>query len=637
MGSRLPFIPAAMRTIQHIVSVTLAAGLFFTCGCRTSGPSDLSASPTSDPAANPAADPKASVPKGSTPAATPSAVVIKPSKSPKPPKTTAPKPPLKSASKASPSKFSKFGARKTAAPELDPTQIDDRELERRVTAHAAFAAGVVSQIKEDSDAALEYFEKASLADPANEGLAIDVARRRLQRLEFDKAIALLQKAAAVPGSSGTVMAYLGLTLKQLDRPAEAIAAYREALRRMPSSLASAGALAELLAEDKKADDAVTLLKSMATQTTNDPRFWIDLSDLVQQQATRLPARAEEIKTLANEIFARAANSESSDPRVIRRLADRFYELKQMDKAEAMYRRLREVTPRDPFPVARLAEIYLRAGKGKEAAAQLQTLQRESPMDPMPLFYLGMIALDENQPERAAEMFTRAILVGPDFEPPYMDLAATLLAMDRPADALKTLEKRGARFKPTFRGAFISAMASARLNQADAALKYFGEAEGMAKAEQPALLDHRFYFQFGATMERVGKVEEAARYLQKAIELKPEFPEALNHLGYMWADRGENLERALELIRKAVDAEPENEAYLDSLGWVLFKMGKAEEALPWLEKSLKLLEKPDPTIHDHLGDVLSALKRWKEAAEQYRKSLAIEPSETIQKKLDQVPK
>jgi tetratricopeptide (TPR) repeat protein len=610
-----------MRTIQHIVSVTLAAGLFIACGCRTSGPSNPSSSAPSNPAATPAADPNASVPNGSTPAATPSARGAKPSKSSKPPKTTAPKSPLKSAAKVSPSKSSKFGARKTAAPELDPTQIDDRELERRVKAHAAFAAGVVSQIKEDADA----------------GLAIDVARRRLQRLEFDKAIALLQKAAAVPGSSGTVMAYLGLTLKQLDRPAEAIAAYREALRRMPSSLASAGALAELLAEDKKADEAVALLKSMATQTANDPRFWIDLSDLLQQQATRLPARAEEIKTLANEIFARAATTESSDPRVIRRLADRFYELKQMDQAEAMYRRLREVTPRDPFPVARLAEIYLRAGKGKEAAAQLQTLQRESPMDPMPLFYLGMIALDENQAERAAELFTRAILVGPDFEPPYMDLAATLLAMDRPAEALKTLEKRGARFKPTFRGAFISAMASARLNQADAALKYFGEAEGMAKAEQPALLDHRFYFQFGATMERVGKVEEAARYLQKAIELKPEFPEALNHLGYMWADRGENLERALELIRKAVDAEPENEAYLDSLGWVLFKMGKAEEALPWLEKSLKLLEKPDPTIHDHLGDVLAALKRWKEAAEQYRKSLAIEPSEAIQKKLDQVPK
>ena len=30
---------------------------------------------------------------------------------------------------------------------------------------------------------------------------------------------------------------------------------------------------------------------------------------------------------------------------------------------------------------------------------------------------------------------------------------------------------------------------------------------------------------------------------------------MNYLGYMWADRGENLPRALELIRKAVDLEP----------------------------------------------------------------------------------
>jgi tetratricopeptide (TPR) repeat protein len=213
----------------------------------------------------------------------------------------------------------------------------------------------------------------------------------------------------------------------------------------------------------------------------------------------------------------------------------------------------------------------------------------------------------------------------------------LLTIDRPADALMTIEKRGARFKPAFRGAFISAMASARLNKGEDALRFFNEAEAMAKADQPALLDHRFYFQFGATMERVGKMEDASRLLLKTLELKSDFPEALNHLGYMWADRGENLERAYEMIRKAVDAEPENEAYLDSLGWVLYKLGRPAEALPWLEKSLHLLEKPDATILDHLGDVLSALKRWKEAAEHYRKSLVIEASEAVQKKLDALPK
>jgi len=206
-----------MRTIQHIVSAALAAGLFIACGCRTSGPHPVS--PSASPI--PGASSGTNAPAKSAAAKQDS----KPSKSPKAAKSA---------------KSAKLWARKPSAPEADPTQIDDRELERRVKAHAAFAAGVLSQIKEEPEAALEYFERASLSDPANEGLAIDVARRRLQRLEFDKAIALLKKAAAVPGSSGTVMAYLGLTLKQLDRPAEAIAAYREALRRMPSSLASAG-------------------------------------------------------------------------------------------------------------------------------------------------------------------------------------------------------------------------------------------------------------------------------------------------------------------------------------------------------------------------------------------------------------
>ena len=115
-----------------------------------------------------------------------------------------------------------------------------------------------------------------------------------------------------------------------------------------------------------------------------------------------------------------------------------------------------------------------------------------------------------------------------------------------------LEKRLARFKSVFRAEFISAMASARLEKADDAERHFLAAEERARAEQPHLLDHRFYFQFGATMERLGKIEIATRQLLLALEKKPDFDEALNHLGYMWADRGENLERAHEMIRKAVE-------------------------------------------------------------------------------------
>jgi tetratricopeptide (TPR) repeat protein len=119
-------------------------------------------------------------------------------------------------------------------------------------------------------------------------------------------------------------------------------------------------------------------------------------------------------------------------------------------------------------------------------------------------------------------------------------------------------------------------------------------------------------------------------------LDPDFDEALNHLGYMWAERGINLQIARDMIERAVKAEPENPAYLDSLGWVLFQLKKPAEALPPLQKAVELLKEPDATVFDHLGDVLKALGRLPEAREAWQKSLAVEPSEAVKRKLEETP-
>ena len=148
----------------------------------------------------------------------------------------------------------------------------------------------------------------------------------------------------------------------------------------------------------------------------------------------------------------------------------------------------------------------------------------------------------------------------------------------------------------------------------------------------------FYFQAGAAYERNKDFEQAARYFTKSLEIKPDFAEAMNYLGYMWAERGENLDKAKELIEKAVTAEPENAAFLDSMGWVLFQMGKAHESLPWLLKSIEntsVEKEDDPTLFEHLGDVYFKLDDLRNARVQYEKAVKIEAKPEIVKKLNAV--
>lgn len=128
-------------------------------------------------------------------------------------------------------------------------------------------------------------------------------------------------------------------------------------------------------------------------------------------------------------------------------------------------------------------------------------------------------------------------------------------------------------------------------------------------------------------------------LQIILKADPSDATASNDLGYLWADQNRNLDEAERLIRRALEldreekkrgqavnitANEENAAYLDSLGWVLFRKGKLQEARDQLEQAAKLSRgDEDPVIWDHLGDVYSRMNQvelaqtaWKKSKELY---------------------
>ena len=88
--------------------------------------------------------------------------------------------------------------------------------------------------------------------------------------------------------------------------------------------------------------------------------------------------------------------------------------------------------------------------------------------------------------------------------------------------------------------------------------------------------------------------------QEALKINPDYHQALNSLGYVYAQDGRNLEQAELLIKKALEFEPDNGAYVDSLGWVYFKKNDFDKAQMYLERASGLFE--DPEIYGHLGEV-----------------------------------
>jgi tetratricopeptide (TPR) repeat protein len=205
-------------------------------------------------------------------------------------------------------------------------------------------------------------------------------------------------------------------------------------------------------------------------------------------------------------------------------------------------------------------------------------------------------------------------------------------LDHSPEALRLLGEARSRFADSFTAEFYAGLVNMRIKDYDQAVQRFSKAEGMARTNNPAALDHEFYFQIGAACERDHQYPRAAEYLQKCIDLQPDNAEALNYLGFMWADLGEQLPKARAYIEKALKLDPDNAAYLDSMGWVMYKLKQPQEALPWMLKAVKLSPEPDATIFDHLGDVYMALRQPAKALENWKKSLSIEPNDEVRKKL-----
>ncbi|MDH4373021.1 MAG: tetratricopeptide repeat protein [Verrucomicrobiota bacterium] len=519
------------------------------------------------------------------------------------------------------------------APVSSAAQAD---WERRAEAHAAFAAGLVRGMNGDSEGLLNYFERVTEKDLSNYELVADVARRFLQQGKTDRALKLLDRVAERPDAPGELHALHGVALTSVGRTAEALKAYMRAAERPPVIVAVYQAVVRILADDRRTAEALPLLIRARKSFATEPGSLLDIADLYRVIGSADARWQVQAKAAALEVLAQVRSLKPEDPALALRLSDRYAQLGQADQAESVLRELQERAPRNSAAVSRLAELYLRSGRIPEASRQLEALRKIDPANPVTYYFLGVVALEEKQFERARNHFERAILINPGLEPAHTDLAVALLSLLRPEEAVNVLDRARKEVPPSFRIEYLSGVARSQLKRFDQALEAYSAAEKLGSTNQPPLTDHRFYFQVGALLERKGDETKSIEYLEKALELKPDYDDALNHLGYMWAEKGKNLPKARAMIEQALKAEPENPAYMDSMGWVLFKLGKHSEALDWLLKARQRMTEPDATVLDHVGDAAAACARWDLAREAWAASLKVEASSAIAKKLADAP-
>ena len=522
---------------------------------------------------------------------------------------------------------------------------EPRPEEGKAEAYAHFGTAVINEMGGDFAGALEEYYKAARADSAFESLVMEVSGRLLLNKEPEKALDLVSRCAARPEASGLIYARLGVIYSQMGKADQAMAANRTAIRKAPAALGAYANLFALFIQAKRHDEALGVLDEAGRQAKVEADFLCGLAELYLTYEHQVPSQKDKAQARALAALNRAAKLKPVAPNVLLMLADTYSVLNDNTHAAEFYLELLKHLPNSsPGPGiqdlrerihAKLTAIYLRAADRKHAVEQLNAILANDPANPSIHYCLAALQLEDKKYEEAAREFRETIVLNPAFEQAYYDLATAQMDLNKPGEALATLDKARDKFgkdNSNFVLEFMTGMALGMQKSWSEALGHFSTAEVIAKTAEPKRLNEFFYFEVGAAYERKGDLASAEKYFQKCLEISPAFAQALNYLGYMWAEHDRNLEKAREMIAKALKAEPDNGAYLDSMGWVLFKLNQPKEALDYVLRASRGLDKPDATVYDHLGDIYQALKLPQKAREAWEKSLTAESNDQVRKKL-----
>ncbi len=132
-----------------------------------------------------------------------------------------------------------------------------------------------------------------------------------------------------------------------------------------------------------------------------------------------------------------------------------------------------------------------------------------------------------------------------------------------------------------------------------------------------------HFHLGAALDKLNQFDEMVQAMRKTIELDAKHANALNYLGYTYADKGIELDQAVDLIRRALVIRPNDGYFIDSLAWAYYKKGMLQDALDLLQKAVLSIP-DDPTIHEHLGEVHLRSNQSELARKAWERSLALNP-------------
>jgi len=517
-----------------------------------------------------------------------------------------------------------------------PIQLTEKSG-HQAEAIARYLQAIFEEETEGPDKAVETKRKVLLADPTFTDLAVDVARQYLRHGETTEAITVLKDAAkASRKDPSPALALAAIYLRQLQKPDFAEKYALQALAIFPDDASPYVLLWEIYRTTGQPQKIEALFHRARKQKEAGALFWIELAELRMREGPHNGTTPNEtvvagILPLLDLAVARVGD----DAGTTTRIADCFAFCGRVERAVPLYKKVLDRHPGLAGAREKLAACLLRSGDTTEAVKLLEEIVRANPLDLSAYDQLARLHLSAKNLPKALTNLRQALLLAPSDPLRHADVVRFSFGTGDIRGALAAATEAEKKFPTHVEFTLYRAMALSEAGRHEEAIKAFERAYVQAANTCPDLLDSDFYFSYGTAAEQAGQPVKAVELLRKSIELDPgKSARACNYLGYMWAERNENLDEAEQLVRRALDADPDNGAYLDTLGWVSFRQGKFHEAIGELLRAAERVPEPDAVVFEHIGDAYEKLENPVAAVLYWQKALHENPaSKSLPAKLD----
>jgi tetratricopeptide (TPR) repeat protein len=558
-------------------------------------------------------------------------------------------------------------------------------------AYLHYLQGAIYADRGDHVAAINELRQALVYDDESIHARVRLAWEYWRLGKADDAERVGQEALRVDPRSAEAHFLLGTLYLQRDKVAAAARELERATTADPTRSEAYRLLVQALlalGEEKRAEKA---LDSWASRAPGEPLGWREYGELhlshgdlaraeryLRRALAFVPEDPEALAALgriaekrrdgdaALAYYERSLRSDPEEGSVLfalgrlhlRRAAGRGDPSAEVASAKACFNSLVAVAAEEAPARAEVALAYLQAHMEADAYAQLDDAVGADPDNTRWRYYRAMVELQLRRYSQACDDFTSIPVGDENYVDSQAKLGLALYKQRRIQAAILSLRVAlvNAPNSPDLKVMLAEVeRAAGNASEAVAILEPGTKAggspelvEALADAYEGAgrlgdaiaLLQHalqlrprevRLRFMLGAKLSRQGDFEAAVGTMKELLRADPRNAEALNFIGYEYAERGIRLPEAERLVAQALALQPDNGLIADSLGWVYFKEGKLKLAIETLKRAARSAPE-EPVILEHLGDVQADAGDPVLAAQSYARALKLleqNPDQSVQ--------